>query len=85
MPKKMSLRDFRAVRTVLEASDFAHAPGPAERPVKDLIDKAVWEDIQTLPETVAVFTSSDHGTQLSLLSEMMCAAPHIVAQTDRLA
>ena len=70
MPKKMDVTDFRAVRTVLEASDFADAPGPAERPVRDLIEEAAWDDIQTLPETVSVFTSSDHGTELSMLSDL---------------
>lgn len=70
MAKKMPINDFRAVRTVLEASDFGLAPGPAERPVKDLIDRAAWEDIQTLPETVAVFTSNDHGKELRLLSKL---------------
>ncbi|HUN63937.1 MAG TPA: hypothetical protein VMU53_18200 [Candidatus Sulfotelmatobacter sp.] len=70
MSKKMPITDFRAVRTVLEASDFAIAPRPRERLEKDLIDHATWEDIQTLPETVAIFTSNDHGTQLSLLSTL---------------
>lgn len=70
MPKKMPTSDFRALRTVLEASDFAEAPGPRERPIKDLVAKAAWEDIQTLPETVAIFTSNDHGTELGLLSDL---------------
>jgi len=70
MPKKMPISDFRALRTVLEASDFAYAPGPRERPIKDLITKAAWEDIQILPETVAIFTSNDHGTEFGLLSDL---------------
>lgn len=70
MAKKMPISDFRAVRTLLEASDFAYAPGPAERPVRDLINEAAWDDIQILPETVAVFTSNDHGTELSMLSDL---------------
>ncbi|MHB8413475.1 MAG: hypothetical protein ACYDDI_16230 [Candidatus Acidiferrales bacterium] len=64
------MSDFRAVRTVLVASDFAYAPGPPQRLTNDLIDKAAWEDIQTLPETVSVFTSNDHGKDLSLLSDL---------------
>lgn len=70
MAKKLPLNDFRAVRTVLEADDFAYAPGPSERPVRDLVDKATWDDIQTLPETVSIFTSSDHGKELRLLSDL---------------
>jgi hypothetical protein len=70
MPKKLPSTDFRAVRTVLEASDFAYAPGPRERPARDLIDEATWEDIQTLPETVSIFTSNDHGKELSALSNL---------------
>lgn len=70
MPKKMEISDFRAVRTVLEAADFAYAPGPPQRPIKDLVDHPTWEDIQTLPETVAVFTSNDHGAKLRLLTDL---------------
>jgi hypothetical protein len=70
MSKKMPASDFRAVRTVLEASDFAYAPGPQERPVSDLVDEATWQGIQTLPETVSVFTSNEHGRDLSLLSDL---------------
>jgi hypothetical protein len=70
MPQKMPCSDFRAVRLVLEASDFADAPGPQVRPIKDLVDTATWEDIQTLPETVSIFTSNDHGRDLSLLSSL---------------
>ncbi|HVB98604.1 MAG TPA: hypothetical protein VNJ12_04635, partial [Candidatus Dormibacteraeota bacterium] len=66
----MLTSDFRAVRTVLEASDFAYAPRSPERPANDMIDKATWEHIQTLPETVSIFTSNDHGKDLSLLSDL---------------
>lgn len=67
MSRKMPTSDFRAVRTLLEASDFAHAPGPPVRPLKDLVDKESWQNIQTLPETVAIFTSNDHGADLRLV------------------
>ena len=70
MSKKMATTDFRAVRTVLEASDFALAPRPPESPANDMIDNATWERIQTLPETVSIFTSNDHGRDLSLLSDL---------------
>jgi hypothetical protein len=70
MAKKMPLNDFRAMRTVLEADDFAYAPGPRERPAKDLVDKGTWDSIQILPETVSIFTSNDHGNELRLLEEL---------------
>jgi hypothetical protein len=70
MSKKMLLRDFRAVRRVLQASDFAYAPGPKIRPVKDLVDKRTWRYLQTLPDTVSIFTSNDHGTDLRLLADL---------------
>lgn len=70
MAKKMPFNDFRAVRTVLEADDFAHAPGPRERPVKDLVDQGTWDSIQILPETVSIFTSNDHGNELRELEEL---------------
>jgi len=70
MAQKMPSTDFRAVRTVLEASDFAHAPGPAVRAVRDLVDEPTWDDIQRLPETVSIFTSNDHGEHLRLLSHL---------------
>jgi len=70
MAKKMPQTDFRAVRTVLEASDFRHAPGNPQRPVTDLVGKSTWEHIQTLPETVSIYTSNDHGKDLSLLADL---------------
>lgn len=70
MAKKIPQSDFRAVRTVLEASDFAYAPGNPKRPVRDLVTESTWEDIQTLPETVSIYTSNDHGKDLGLLSNL---------------
>ena len=61
MPRQMPLDDFRAVRTVLEADDFAYAPGDPNPPPEDLVDKATWGDLVTLPDTVAIFTSNNHG------------------------
>jgi hypothetical protein len=40
MAQKMPLKDFRAIRIVLEATDFADAPGPAIRPVTDLVNES---------------------------------------------
>jgi len=70
MPKQMPLDDFRAVRVVLEADDFAYAPGGPNPPPQDLIDKATWSDLVTLPDTVAFFTSNDHGAELRLMSDL---------------
>lgn len=55
---------------VLKASDFGLVPRREERPVNDLIDDATSVDIQTLPETVAVFRSNDHGRDLRLLADL---------------
>src|SRR5260370_27921772 len=70
MAKKMSTSDFRALRTVLEASDFAYAPGDPVRPVTDLVTESAWQSIQILAETVSIYTSNDHGKDLELLSHL---------------
>lgn len=70
MPKPLPGHDFRSARTVLESDDFALAPeGPDPLP-EDLVDKATWSGLVTLPDTVAVFTSNDHGAQLRLMHEL---------------
>lgn len=70
MPKQVPLDDFRAVRVVLEADDFAYAPGDPNPPPEDLVDKATWGDLVTLPDTVAIFTSNNHGRELRLMSDL---------------
>jgi len=69
MPKLLPETDFRARRIVLTRRDFAYAPNPAPRP-SDLIDKATWRSIVTLPDDVAVRTSNYHGTTLSQLDDL---------------
>jgi hypothetical protein len=69
MPKLLPKTDFRARRIVLTRRDFAYAPNPAPRP-SDLIDKATWRSIVTLPDDVAVRTSNYHGTTLSQLDDL---------------
>jgi hypothetical protein len=69
MSKLMPLSDFRARRRVLMRRDFGYAPRPAPPP-SDLIDKATWDSIVTLPDDVAVRTSNYHGTTLKLLDDL---------------
>lgn len=66
----MPTDDFRAVRVVLEADDFGYAPGDPNPPPKDLIDAGTWKEIVTLPDTVAVFTSNNHGRELRMLCNL---------------
>jgi hypothetical protein len=70
MPRKLPLDDFRAVRVVLEADDFALSPEEPDPPPEDLVDETTWSDLFTLPDTVAFFTSNDHGGELRLMSEL---------------
>jgi hypothetical protein len=67
MPRKSPAKDFRAVRTVLNANYLANAPAP---PARDLVKKATWDDIQILPEIVSIRTSNDHGKDFNLLTEL---------------
>jgi hypothetical protein len=69
MSKLMPLSDFRARRRVLMRRDFGYAPRPAP-PRSDLIDKATWNSIVTLPDDVAVRTSNYQGTTLKLLDDL---------------
>ncbi len=70
MPRKLPLDDFRAVRVMLEAEDFAYAPGEPNPESEDLVDGATWSDLITLPDTVAFFTSNNHGRELHLMSQL---------------
>lgn len=73
MTRRLDSSDFRAVRVVLEPSDFAlgdDAPDP--RP-SDLVDEPTWLGIMTLPDDVAVRTSNYHGTAVRKLHEVWSA------------
>jgi hypothetical protein len=72
MPRFLSTSDFRARRRVLTRSDFGIAPNPEPRP-SDLIDKKNWQSLVTLPDDVAVRTSSHQGTTLTQLNELSSA------------
>lgn len=67
MPKKMSLKDFRAVRVVLKPSDFALGDKSPDPPPTQLIGKKTWSHITTLPDDVSIRTSNHHGCQLKNL------------------
>lgn len=69
MPKLLPLTDFRARRTVLTRSDFGYAPKPAPPP-SDLIDKATWDSMVTLPDDVAVRTTNYHGATIKQLHDL---------------
>jgi hypothetical protein len=69
MPKFLPESDFRARRTVLIREDFAYAPKPAPPP-SDLIGKATWSSIVTLPDDVAVRTTNYHGTTIRQLHDL---------------
>ena len=70
MSRKLLLDDFRAVRLVLEAHDFALSPDEPDSPPEDLVDEATRRDLVTLPDTAAFFTSNDHGGELQLMSDL---------------
>jgi len=70
MPRKLPTADFRAVRVVLEDDDFALVPDDPDRPPKDLVDEETWGELFRLPDTVAYFTSNDHGRELRFMSKL---------------
>jgi hypothetical protein len=65
MTKPLPLSDFRAVRHVLEAHEYAF--GGEELPPRDLIEPAIWDGIIHLPDDIAVRISNHHGRDLKLL------------------
>lgn len=69
MPKLLPEADFRARRTVLTRRDFAYAPKPAPQP-SDIIGKATWNSIVSLPDDVAIRTTDYHGTTLTQLHDL---------------
>jgi hypothetical protein len=69
MPKLLPKDDFRARRRILVRNDFGLAPNRAPRP-SDLIEKATWNGIVTLPDDVAVRTSNYHGTTIKQLDDL---------------
>lgn len=70
MPRKLPTTDFRAVRIVLENDDFALAPDDPDPAPNDLVDEETWGTLFRLPDTVAYFTSNDHGRELRSMSKL---------------
>jgi hypothetical protein len=69
LSKPLPLKDFRAIRIVLEADDFVFSSGNEPQP-SDLIDKETWHGIADLPDDVAIRTSNHHGDLLKILYDL---------------
>lgn len=82
MPKQMPLDDFRAVRTVLEADDYALSTGAPEPPPSDLIPEETWRGLTVLPDEAAVRTSNRHGMLLDILYQLAGTWPVCVGESD---
>lgn len=67
MVRKLDPADFRAVRKVLDPSDFALAGDEPDPPPTDLVSEETWDGIMTLPDDVSIRISDHHGTRLELL------------------
>jgi hypothetical protein len=70
MTRPLDLEDFRAIRKVLEPTDFALGSEDPDPPPTDLIPIAVWDGIMTLPGDVAIRTTSYQGDRIALLYEL---------------
>lgn len=79
MSRSLDSSDFRSVRIVLEPSDFALSNGRPDPPPGDLIDRETWLSIVTLPDDVAIRTSSHHGSALHSLHGLWGALIEMVA------
>ena len=73
MVRNLDPDDFRAVRRVLEPSDFALSDDNPDSPPTDLIDEPAWRGIMDLPGDVAIRTTSLQGSRVSVLHELLCA------------
>lgn len=62
--------DFRARRKILEPDDFALSDGAPDPSPTDLISEAAWDGIMTLPDDVAIRTTSHQGERIGLLHEL---------------
>jgi len=69
----LPLSDFRAVRRVLESSDFALVDDGPEAPPSDLISEKAWHSIMELPGDVAIRTTSHQGTRINTLALLTSA------------
>jgi hypothetical protein len=90
MSRPLSKKDFRAVRIVLEPSDFLVGSDLPESPPKDLVSKDTWRHLVGLPDDVAIRTSNDYGGILKgaskFQSELVCVSivvQELVRETER--
>jgi hypothetical protein len=83
LPRSLDLSDFRGVRVVLEPSDFALGDDIPEPPPSDLIDKGTWLSLMTLPDDVAIRTSSYHGTAVKKMHDTWGALVQAVATDNQ--
>lgn len=81
MPKRLPDRDFRARRVVLTRGDFPYAPKSEPR-ASDVIDRASWASIVTLPDDVAIRTSNHHGSTLKQLDDLWGAWGECFGETQ---
>lgn len=70
MVRRLDLGDFRAHRKVLEPDDFASFDGETDPPPSDLISEEAWDGIMTLPDDVAIRTTSHLGEWVALLHDL---------------
>jgi len=70
MVRKLDPTDFRACRLVLDPDDFGLSDGQPDPQPTDLVTEEVWNGIKTLPDDVAVRTTSHQGTRIAILYEL---------------
>jgi len=70
MTRPLETSDFRAVRIVLEPTDFALGDDIPEPPPSDLVDRETWASVMTLADDVAIRTSNRHGTDIRVLNDL---------------
>lgn len=70
MVRHLDASDFRAHRKVLDPDDFALTDGEPDPPPSDLVSEEVWDGIMTLPDDVAIRTTSHLGEWVELLHEL---------------
>jgi len=68
MSKPLPITDFRALRYVLEAHEYAF--GGEELPPTDLVEPTIWDASVHLPDDIAVRISNHHGKELKLLCSL---------------
>lgn len=70
MVRPLDPSDFRAHRKILEPNDFALCDGETDPAPTDLISEVAWDGIMTLPDDVAVRTTSYQGERIELLYDL---------------